>query len=139
MDRQQPSITGTNTLGQNFTERRKHERIGITQPIYLEILQRGRRRSTKNEVLRCETVDISVQGLCIYVPLEIPPGTRLNIAVPESNWIENLELSGEARWIRKTKDGKGYWLGLELQDTSRENMERWFKTVSMLRKQQKAS
>lgn len=121
------------------TERRKHERIGITQPIYIEILERGRRRSTSTEVIRCETVDISVQGLCIYVPMEIKQGTRLNIAVPEANWIENLELSAQARWIRKAQDGKGFWLGLELQDTSRENMEKWFKTVSMLRKQRTAS
>lgn len=126
-------------MGENFSERRKHERIGITQPIYLEILQRGHRRSTNNEVLKCETVDVSIQGLCIHVPREIAPGTRLNIAVPEADWIENLELAGEARWIRKAKDGQGFWLGLELQDTSRENMEMWFKTVSLLRKQQKAS
>lgn len=121
------------------TERRKHERIGIIQPIYLEILQPGSRRTTSIDVIKCETVDVSVEGLCIYVPMEIKPGTRLNIAVPEANWIENLELSALARWIRKAKDGRGYWLGLELQDTSRENMEKWFKTVSLLRKQKNAS
>ena len=60
----------------NFIERRKHERIGVTQAIYLEILQRGHRRSTSNTVIKCETVDVSVQGLCIYVPNEIAPGTE---------------------------------------------------------------
>lgn len=123
----------------NFIERRKHERIGVTQAIYLEILQRGHRRSTSNTVIKCETVDVSVQGLCIYVPNEIAPGTRLNIAVPEDGWVENLELSGEARWIRKARDGVGFWLGLELQDTSQENMEKWFKTVSLLRRHKNAS
>jgi len=126
-------------LSNNVVERRKHERIGVTQAIYLEILQRGHRRSTNNTVIRCETVDVSVQGLCIYVTEEIPPGTRMNIAVPEEGWIENLELTGEARWIRKARDGKGFWLGLELQDTSQQNMEKWFKTVSLLRGQKNAS
>ncbi|MFK7976604.1 MAG: PilZ domain-containing protein [Halioglobus sp.] len=126
-------------MSNTITERRKHERIGIIQPIYLEILQSGNRRSTSIDVIKCETVDVSIEGLCIYVPMEIEPGTRLNIAVPEANWIENLELSAQARWIRKAKDGQGFWLGLELQDTSRENMEKWFKTVSLLRKQKDAS
>lgn len=126
-------------MSNTAAERRKHERIGVVQPIYIEILERGRRRTTRIDVIKCETVDISVQGLCIYVPVDIKPGTRLNIAVPETNWIENLELSAQARWIRKAKDNEGFWLGLELQDTSRENMEKWFKTVSMLRKDKTAS
>jgi hypothetical protein len=126
-------------LTKHFVERRKHERFDIAQAIYLEILQRGHRRATNNTVIKCETVDISVQGLCIYVPMEIAPGTKLNIAVPEEGWVENLELRGAARWVRPARDGVGFWLGLELQDTSKENMEKWFKTVSLLRHQKKAS
>lgn len=126
---------GFETVAQDIVDRRKHERINVSQVIYIEILQRGTRRETQENVIRCETVDVSVQGLCVYVPMKIRLGSKLNIAVPEDGWIENLELVGEARWQRPAEDGEGYWLGLELHDTSKENMAKWFKTVSILRKQ----
>ncbi len=48
------------------------------------------------------------------------------------DWKENLELVGQAMWCRPREDAPGYWVGLELKDTTRENMERWFKVVHQL-------
>ena len=47
---------------------------------------------------------------------------------------ENLELVGEAKWVREAGDRAGYWVGLELQDSSREDMEKWFRVVKRLQK-----
>ncbi len=115
----------------NYTDRRKYERVDTVQPIFIEEVKAGGRSKSDNNVLRCETVDVSVKGLRIYVPQEIRKGSKLNIAVPDKDFIENLELMGVARWVTKADDKPGYWVGLELQDTSRENMEKRFKTVSM--------
>lgn len=119
----------------DISNRRRHERVEVAQAIFIEEIKKGPGKKTSGEVIRCETVDVSVQGLKIHVPTELKAGSKLNIAVPQDGWVENLELQGEARWVRPATDGNGFWVGLELQDTSRENMEKWFKTVSLLSKQ----
>jgi hypothetical protein len=73
-----------------------------------------------------------VGGLRIAVPVAIAQGSILNIAVPLDDWKENLELVGEAKWVREAGDRAGYWVGLELQDSSREDMEKWFRVVQRL-------
>lgn len=118
-------------MTENYTDRRKFDRVDTVQPIFIEEIKPGGRSNADKDILRCETVDVSIKGLRIYVPQEIKKGSKLNIAVPDKDFIENLELVGVARWVTKAENKEGYWVGLELQDTSRENMEKWFKTVSM--------
>jgi hypothetical protein len=114
-------------------DRRRHERFSFEQSIYLEVIERGSRSEADNTIIRCETLDVSVGGLRIAVPIAIARGSILNIAVPLDDWKENLELVGEAMWVRETGDGAGYWVGLELKDSSREDMEKWFKVVQRLK------
>lgn len=119
-------------MGYDYTDRRKHERIDVVQAIYIEVVSRGSRSESENIILMCETVDISVGGLRLRVPESIPSGSTLNIAVPMDEWKENLELVGEAMWVKPADDGQGFWVGLELKDSSRDSMEQWFKVVHTL-------
>lgn len=114
-------------------ERRRFARYDVVQALFIEVVTPGSRRETENRIIRCETVDISLQGLRITSPERIEPGTQLNIAVPQDGWVENLELNGTARWLGEADDGSNFWVGLELQDTSRDNMEKWFKIVSKMK------
>ena len=68
----------------------------------------------------------------IYVTQLIAQGSQLNIAVPMEDWKDNLELVGEAVWVKPVEKGKGFWVGLELRDSNRENMQKWFKVVHSL-------
>lgn len=116
----------------DYTDRRQHDRIDVVQAIFIEVVGRGSRRESDNPILRCETVDISVGGLKIFVPEEITAGSHLNLAVPMDDWKQNLELQGEAMWCRPAEGREGYWVGLQLWDASREEMERWCRTVHSL-------
>ena len=107
----------------------KSSSIAKKDPIFIEIIRPGSRSESQNTILRCETVDVSVSGLRIYVPQHIAQGSKLNLAVPMEDWKENLELVGEAVWVKPVADGEGFWVGLELRDSKRENMEKWFKVV----------
>lgn len=113
-------------------ERRQHARVEVVKAIFVEILPKGIGQRGQNPVIKCETVDVSIKGLRILIPEAIPTGSRLLLAVPDEGWVENLELSGEARWLQEADNDQGYWLGLELQDTNRENMEKWYKIVQQL-------
>ncbi|PLW67298.1 PilZ domain-containing protein [Pseudohalioglobus lutimaris] len=116
----------------DYTDRRQYERIEVVQAIFIEVVGRGSRKESDNPILRCETVDISVGGLKVFVPEKIAAGSQLNLAVPMDDWKENLELRGEAKWSRPADGRAGYWVGLELMDASREDMERWCRIAHSL-------
>jgi c-di-GMP-binding flagellar brake protein YcgR len=122
----------TQSLATRNQERRAHERIDYVQPIYIEIASRKHRPESLNTILRCETVNVSVGGLKLYVPEPIPEGSRLNLAVPLENGKNNLELTGKAVWIQTSDDDDGCWVGLQLDDSDRESMEKWFRVVYSL-------
>ena len=118
-------------LASKNTERRVHQRFEAVKAIYIEIAGRGRRES-ENTIIRCETVDVSVGGLKIRVPQPIPSRSRLTIGVPLDG-KNNLELTGEAVWMRPVDDDdSGYWVGLQLDDSDRDTMEKWFRVVYSL-------
>jgi len=120
-------------VSDDYIDRRKHERIEVETAIYIEVVGRGNRSEADNTIIRCETVDISVGGLRIWVPEAIAEGSTLNIAVPMDDWIENLELVGKAVWIKEADNRAGYWVGLELEDASHDDMEKWCKVVYTLK------
>ena len=119
-------------LDQEYDDRRKHQRVEVAQAIFIEVVNRKNRSESQNTIIRCETVDVSVGGLKIYVLDTIAMGSRLNIAVPMEGWKENLELVGEAVWVRPAEGKEGFWVGLELRDSNRDNMEKWFRVVHSL-------
>ena len=116
----------------DYSDRRKHQRIEVVKAIFIEVVSRSSRGESDNTIIRCETVDVSVSGLRIYVTQAIAKGSTLNIAVPMDDWKENLELVGEAVWVKPLETGEGFWVGLELRDSNLENMRKWFKVVHTL-------
>lgn len=120
-------------MAENYEDRRRHERVNVEKAIFIEVVSRGSRSESDNRIIRCETLDISVGGLRLWVPELVAQGSTLNIAAPMNDWSESLELVGEAMWVKEAEDTQGYWVGLELRDSSREDMEKWFKVVHRLR------
>ena len=121
-------------MNNNHTDRRKHPRFNIERAIYIEVVERWDRSEADNTIVRCETLDVSAGGLRISVPIPIEQGSILNIAVPMEDWQENLELVGEAMWVKAADNREGYWVGLALKDSRREDMEKWFKVVQELKR-----
>ena len=122
-------------VAHNGMDRRKHQRFNVEKAIYIEVAGSVVQSEADNTIIRCVTLDVSAGGLRVAVPIPIAKGSILNIAVPMDNWKENLELVGEAMWLKENPDKEGYWVGLELKDASREDLVRWFKVVQTLKKQ----
>ena len=53
-------------MSYDFTERREHPRVEVVRAIFIEVVTPGAKND--NEILRCETVDVSVGGLKLLVP-----------------------------------------------------------------------
>jgi hypothetical protein len=118
---------------QDDAGRRKHERVSVEKAIFVEVVKGPGRSEAHNDIIRCETLDVSNGGLRIWVANPISAGTTLNIAAPMDDWTENLELVGEAMCVKEAVDRDGYWVGLALKESSREDMEKWFKVVHRLK------
>ena len=114
-------------------DRRQHPRINFQKAIYIEVAQPGQIRDSHAEVMRCETVDVSVSGLKVFVPRDVPANSHLHIVAHTDDWQESLELHGVARWCAPTAQKNGYWLGLELMDADSEAMHKWFMVLQRLR------
>jgi len=125
-------LGGGDCVTLDYADRRKHPRVEVARAIFIEVVHRGSRSESDNTIIRCETVDISTGGLRIHVPQTIAAGSQLNIAAPMEDWKENLELVGEAMWVKPVEDGRGFWVGLELRDSNRDNMEKWCRVVHTL-------
>ena len=118
---------------QDFSERREHERVHARLSIFVEVLGRPGGAEADNRILRSQTVDVSAGGLKLWVPEQVAPGSSLNLAIPMEDWDANLELSGKAVWSTEAEDADGYWIGLQLADASRDDMEKWFWVVQSLK------
>jgi c-di-GMP-binding flagellar brake protein YcgR len=125
----------SDSMPDNITDRRKYPRYNVEKVIFIEVVDSGSRTEAQNTIIRCETLDISAGGLRAALPTAIPQGSLLNIAVPMEDWQENLELSAEAMWVKESERGEGYWVGLALKDSNREDMEKWYKVVQKFRGQ----
>lgn len=119
-------------MAETGSERRRHSRIPFEHAIYIEVVKRGSLRESDNTVIRCETIDVSIGGLRAWVPEPVPEGSHLNIAAYIGGSEGNLELQGECKWLGPAEGREGYWVGLELNDGTRENMDKWFRVVTRL-------
>lgn len=122
----------TMSLATKPSERREQPRFETVQAIYIEVTGRRRQSESSNTILRCETVNVSVGGLKIHVSEPIATGSRLNIGVPLESGKNNLELTGEAVWMKPLDKGDGYWVGLQLDDSDSDTMASWFRVVHSL-------
>ena len=116
----------------DYSERRRHPRINVVRAIFIQAISNGIAGEAIGPVLRCETVDVSMKGLRILIPDAIELGSRLDVAIPEEGWIENIELIGVARWLKKADDRDGYWLGLDLEDSDEVSLSKWADAIDML-------
>jgi hypothetical protein len=119
---------------QQLAEKRAHERYSVRLAIFVEVLSPVG-SAAQSQVFRSETVDVSAKGLRLWSPEPVAAGRRLHLAIPLENLRESLELEGTAVWSGEASDRPGYWVGLQLDDASREDMERWFLVVQRLRRQ----
>jgi hypothetical protein len=116
-------------------ERREHPRGFVERALYIEVVEPGSRAGAEHRIVRCETVDVSVAGLRVWVPEEIPNGSVLNIAAQVDDWKDEVQLVGKVRWVENAENDYGYWVGFELQDSSTEDMLKWHTVVKRLQEE----
>jgi len=97
-------------------ERREEARLNIGAEIFLEKSSPEPGEQVAPEVVRCEAVDISANGLQVVVDCELTAGAIHTIIVDIYRNDDVYRLSAEIRWIEPHKNG--YLVGLSFFDSA---------------------
>ena len=104
-------------------ERREESRLTIGAEIYLERLSAEPGEDSSADVIRCEAIDISANGLQVLVDVELTAGAIHTLVVDIYRSGEIFRLSAEVRWVEAHKDG--YLMGLSFFDSDGTEIIDW--------------
>ena len=67
------------------SESRRHNRLSFEGTIFIELMSSGMDDNQPSEVVLCKTIDISRNGILVWVNRELPVGAILQIGVELSH------------------------------------------------------
>ena len=112
-------------LGKYFDldERREEVRLNIGAEIFIECVSAEPGETAGSEVLRCEAVDVSANGLQVMVERKLVQGAIHTLVVELYRSDEVYRLTSEVKWVAQ-KEG-GYLIGLALFDSDGTEIIDW--------------
>lgn len=105
---------------------RIHRRLLFESTIFIELVSSGIDDDQPSEVALCKTIDISSNGLLVWVNRELTVGAILQIGVELSEQENTLYLTGEVKRCRRDKYRQGRWqVGFELLNATDSDIDAW--------------
>ena len=114
-------------------ERRNETRLNNNTTIFVEVCSASPDNSTLGNVIICNSLDISANGILIEMDQEVAIGSILRICAELHNSKQALYLVGEAKWVRA--EGAHFNIGFELYDAENTDFPGWKKLVAALSKE----
>lgn len=113
-------------------ERRSELRIDEQATIFIEVMSASFDNDSPPNVVICNSLDLSANGIQVAVDDEIAIGSILRLGVDLGEGKETLFLVGEAKWVRH-RDGE-FFIGFELYDAENTDIGDWKETIATLLK-----
>ena len=115
-------------------ESRRHSRLSFEGTIFIELMSSGMDDNQPSEVVLCKTIDISRNGILVWVNRELTVGAILQIGVDLPREGHTLYLAGE---VKRCKCGglknEGRWkVGFELLNATDSDIDAWQTMVSKM-------
>jgi len=115
-------------------ESRTHQRLSFEGTIFIELVSSGMEDNQPSEVVLCKTIDISHNGLLVWVNRELTIGAILQIGVELSKEGHTLYLTGEVTRCRPCRYNGGRWrVGFELLNATDSDIDAWRAMVTEMR------
>ena len=117
------------TSPESSEHRRSEARLEIEATIFIEVI--AGHESTDGDVIMCNSLDLSANGLQVVVDEDIEPESifRLCVDLPDE---EPIFLVGEVKWRRPDPDSDAYRIGFLLFESEDSDILRWKTTVARL-------
>ncbi len=116
-------------MNDNFDDKRRSVRRNWKEDVFLEITTLNDEGDYVDRVVSCETVDLSVTGLKLYVNQPIVSGTVLDLCVNHSKAIRKFFLTAEVKWVRPLPDEGWYFVGFEIYEAEGTHYKEWAQWV----------
>ncbi len=114
------------------TERRTIPRWSRTEPVSVQLRELAEDGSSDYRILDTRTIEVSEQGLRLWMDQKIEKGRLFDICVELRHHPQRFLLVGEARWCRWDPNSRGYEVGVAIQDSEETDYQVWAEMVQHL-------
>ncbi len=104
-------------------ERREEARLNLGAEIYIETVAQEPGENKPPVVLKCESVDLSANGLQVFVDEALVEGAIHSLFIEFDTQQKPFKLTAEVRWVKPHP--KGYLIGLSLYDSDGTEIIDW--------------
>jgi len=107
----------------NVDERREEARLNMGAEIYIETVSQEPGEENPSVVLKCESVDLSANGLQVLVYEALVVGAIHTLLIEFDAHEKPFKLIAEVRWVKP--HAQGYLIGLSLYDSEGTEIIDW--------------
>lgn len=106
-------------------EKRQEYRLSREETVYIELASASSSDTSPAEILICNSIDISANGLQVAVDQPLEKGVILNVAIQPKHSDDPITLVAEVRWIYQVEH-EGQWMtGLALLESDHTKLQQW--------------
>jgi len=107
----------------NIDERREEARLNMGAEIYIETVSQEPGEDKPPVVLKCDSVDLSANGLQVLVYEALAVGAIHTLLIEFDTHEKPFKLIAEVRWVKP--HAQGYLIGLSLYDSEGTEIIDW--------------
>jgi hypothetical protein len=115
-----------NSSNNRRSEFRTHKQASI----FVEVCSASFDNNTPANVILCNSIDLSANGMQIEMDKTVAIGSILRIGVEFSNNQPALYLVGEAKWVKP--EGDVFNIGFEIYDAENTDIAGWKEAIASL-------
>ena len=117
-------------------ERRSETRINQSTTVFLEVCSASFDNSSPANIIICNSIDLSANGIQVEIDEQVEVGTILRICADfgGSDEKQALYLVGETKWVRPA--GEHFNVGFELYDAENTDIAGWKEVVATMLEQE---
>ena len=112
------------------SERRSETRIDEKTTVFIEVCSASFDNSAPANVIICNSLDISANGIQVQMDEEVPIGTILRICAEFGSSDHALYLVGETKWVKPEDDH--FNIGFELYEAENTDIAGWKAVIARM-------
>lgn len=113
-----------------MSDKRLHKRQTRKENAFLEITLDDAEQGVMQKVISCETVDLSEQGLKMYMSESVQQGLISDMLIELADVDKRFKLTAEVKWVSPTADDGWYFAGFEIYDGEDTDFESWCEMIA---------
>lgn len=109
-------------------ERRSETRIKEATTIFVEVCSSSFDNSSPANIILCNSIDISANGILVHMDENVEVGTILRLCADFGEDRKPIYLVGEAKWV--APETQGFNVGFEIYDAEDTDILNWKTTIA---------